>query len=237
MGRDWTPDEGADDTRGRKQPGVKWTQDAKGREFRLEGATRIYRRSEDRDAAVEESYQPTAAVVLTMGDAEPTIMQAIARETVALAELFHREAAQMKRDVGTVDDQIDLWCRHHFGRTLEPSLRGMLAYQIRRTLELGHGGIKGPVAGYRDYAEQRAYERAAEDAPIYIPNTEDEAARNRVHGIATAAGADLGPSPAEARAMLTRVQGIAIKAGAKLPAEEFPDMPQPDEREPMALPE
>jgi hypothetical protein len=187
VGRSFHASEEVEGERGEKG----WQVDAKGRLYRDEAGSRRYKNRTDRDSAVEERYELSPAMQSILAPGHGGVFAEIAANTTVLAEVFHREAATM-RNVGTLDERIELWCRHHFGAQLEPALAGMLRYAIRRTLALGQGGITGPVCGvFRDYSEQRAFEHAAEDQAA--PRITDSLRHCR--RIAEAAGVKCGDGP------------------------------------------
>jgi hypothetical protein len=172
---------------GRKERG--WQRDQAGRDYRLTtgGAVREYRRREDRDQALDDSYRLSPAVLAFLGERPPSIAGAVMGNAVSLAELFWEETGSW---TGRPDERFDRWCAHHLGRRLEPAPRMVMLYEIRRRTSLDDGGRVGPPAGaFRDFAEERRYASAAERVPLGLGSFD------RCTWIAREAGAKLGPGP------------------------------------------
>lgn len=123
-----------------------------------QGSPGGYESAEDRDRAVESYYRLSEPILALLGGERPvSVLAAVSAEQVALAEMFHQEHPRG----ATLDERADYWCVGHFGRKLEPAARGILLFALRRTLALGQGGrVAPPGSIFRDFVEQRAWERA-----------------------------------------------------------------------------
>jgi hypothetical protein len=176
--------------RGRGRDSEKgWQIDEKGRKYRptMGGTVREYENRTDRDAALDESYRLSPSVQALIGERVDSVPAAIMGAAVALAELYWNEVGTWTGDPGTI---MDRWFAKHFGRRLEPGLRGVMAYEIRRRLARDEGGHTGPSVGpFATYAEQKRWEAATASVPSDRPSFD------RVTAIAEAAGAKLGPGP------------------------------------------
>lgn len=167
-----------------RDKGKGWQVDERGRKYRIGVGCREYERREERDAAVEETYRLSPTMKAMLGEPE-SVAGAVFGNVISLAELYYQETAQW---FGDQREWLDRWSAQHFGRRLEPALRMVLAYEIRRRLSLDEGGRIGPPAGpWRDWDEERKYEAAAASVPV----GKDSFAR--VDAIARAAGAKIGP--------------------------------------------
>jgi hypothetical protein len=174
--------------RGRERAGEKWQMDEKGRKYRtiMGGTVREYENRQDRDAALDESYRPSPTVQALVGEHQ-SVGEAILGNLVALGELYWTEAGEWG---GDTSNRLDRWSARHFGRRLEPACRMALSYEIRRRLSREDGGHGGPPAGpFRDFAEQKRYEKAAREVGDHGGSFE------RVERIAKATGAKIGPGP------------------------------------------
>lgn len=159
-----------EDERPRDTTGPGWLVDEHGRNYRDEKGTRIYRRIEDRDAALDETYRLAPAVRILMDCSDRSaIASHVCTHAQALAELFWREAPQTPGL--EVDTKFSEWCSKNFGRQLEASARGVLWGEVR-ALEVG--STTRTMALFASYAEQQRYERAAASLPPWLSSAEGD---------------------------------------------------------------
>ena len=148
----------------------------------------IYGQVNDRDAALAKSYALSEVMQNCLGrsHADQIVPDVIAAMPL-LVDLYLAEAVDMPA-VG-LEQRQERWSNKHFGRDLEPALRAILRFEILRALEPhGRRGVARP--GFRDWAEQSRWERAA--AVIEADPSDSE---RRCRLIAEACGASIGSGP------------------------------------------
>ena len=184
---------GQEEERGVRERGPGFSRDESGREFREERGTKVYRTQEDRDEALDASFDLSGPIRLVLGvghEEQPRGVVSLAMSNSPdLAELFWREAAQIPQQ-GVRDKLLD-WEIRHFGRALPLAPHGTLAFEVR--CKEAHASKRyKTIAQFKSYAEQQRYERAAGTVAAYDEDGNNAAEKHARAIVAAAEGRPFG---------------------------------------------
>lgn len=148
---------------------------------------RVYTSQDDRDAALDSSYNLSTTMRAIVGNRRATMLVLVHEHIAQIAAEFLSEDRRHEH----IESLFERWQQRHFGRVLEPTARGLLHQEIWRQIEPREGGTNRPPGGaYASVGERDRWEAAERRVRPYVPG---ESHLARLEAICRAAGATLGP--------------------------------------------
>lgn len=121
-----------------------------------------YETAEERDQALERGYRVSPVVEALCDGYVPSVWSAVVHHTVELAQLVVEEEGAS----GPVGARVEAFAQRHFGRQLEPALRGILRFAVAKNT------TSTPMRPFASWPEQSKWEAAAASVSLEGPALE-----------------------------------------------------------------